>query len=270
MFISASPDPRPAGPLVMGASGCLGRALKRAWPAASLQPVWQSRDGAGGGVAWDILNAPPPHMPHISGVVVLAGVVHGSNADLAANTLLAQAGVDLGRRKRVPVLVASTQAVYGPQQGLLREDTPVLPQSDYGRAKLKMELAVAGPGVTCLRIGNVAGCDALAKAVAGGAVTLDRFADGRGPRRAMLTATDLVQVILALLALPQRPAVLNVARPGLVEMADLLTAAGVPFDWQSAGPEALPELALDVTLLQRIYKLPAVSATALVGKGGWL
>jgi nucleoside-diphosphate-sugar epimerase len=253
----------PVGPLIMGASGRLGRALAHVWPQTAPQPIWQNRDGAGGLLAWDILNAAPPDLPPISGVVVLAGITHGSPDELAANTSLAQAGVDLGCKLGVPVLVASSQAVYGPQQGLMREDMSLLTQSDYGRAKLAMEAAVAGPNVTCLRIGNVAGCDALTAGMARGSVVLDRFADGQGPRRAMLGPSDLRYVIQALLAVPVRPLVVNVARPGLVAMADMLRAAQCPFDWRDAPFGAMQE----VTLLQSICTMPAADAVDMVAQG---
>lgn len=257
-----------AGPLILGASGRLGRSLRRVWPADAPVPVWQTRDGAGGTLAWDILNAPVPALPPVGGIVVLAGVTAGTPADLALNTPLAQVGADLGARLGVPVLVASTQAVYGPQPGLLAEDTPPAPASDYGRAKLAMEAAVTAPHVTCLRIANVAGCDALAAGIRAGNVVLDRFADGQGPRRAMIGPADLARVLVALLAAEARPPVLNVARPGLVAMAEVLRAAGVPFDWRPAPAGALAELALDVTLLQGICPLPPADAGAMATQGG--
>ena len=254
------------GPLIMGASGRLGRALARVWDGPA--PVWQTRGGAGGTLAWDVLNAPAPDLPDISGIVVLAGVTAGTPDELALNTDLALAGAELGTRLGVPVLVASTQAVYGPQPGLLREDAPLMPASDYGRAKYAMEAAVAAPHVTCLRIGNVAGCDALAAGIARGGVELDRFADGQGPRRAMLGPRDLCHVIQGLLAANVRPPVLNVARPGLVAMADVLAAAGVAFNWRDAPKGALPELGQDVSLLQGICPLPAADAEDMAVQGG--
>ncbi|MBU0779629.1 MAG: sugar nucleotide-binding protein [Alphaproteobacteria bacterium] len=242
--------------------------MLRAWPRDVATPVLQTRDGAGGTLAWDVLKAPAPSLPLVSCVIVLSGVTRGSATDLAVNTSLARAGADLGHSLGVPVLVASTQAVYGVQRGLLREDAPLLPTSDYGRAKAAMEGAVAAPHVTCLRIANVAGCDALAAGIARGGLVLDRFADGQGPRRAMIGACDLAQVLVALMVAQVRPPVLNVARPGLVAMADVLEAADVPFVWRTAPAGALQELALDVTLLQGICALPLADARAMVVQGG--
>ena len=264
--MSSTPTSRP---LILGASGRLGQALARAWPADAPAPVLQTRSGAGGTLAWDILAEPAPDPGPIGGIIVLAGVTRGDAAALAVNTPLAQAAADLGARLGVPVLVASSQAVYGPRAGPLREDAPLAPAGEYGRAKAAMEVAVTGPHVTHLRIGNVAGCDALADAIARGPVTLDRFADGQGPARAMIGPRDLARVLLALLAAPARPRVLNVARPGLVAMADVLAAAGVPFGWRAAPPGALQALALDVTRLQAICPLPPGDAAAMVAQGGY-
>ena len=263
------PAPRalPHGPLILGGTGRLGRALARAWPATAPQPVWQSRDGAGGTLAWDILSAPAPDVPPVSGVIVLAGVLRGDSAALGLNTALAQAGCDLAAALGVPALVASSQAVYGPQPGLLSETAPCAPAGAYGQAKLAMERAVAAPHVTCLRIGNVAGCDTLADAVARPPVVLDRFADGQGPRRAMLGAADMTRALPALLAAADRPPVVNLARPGLVAMADLLDALGVPFGWRPAPPSALQALEMDVTLLQGICPLPDADAGAMADQG---
>jgi hypothetical protein len=99
-------------------------------------------------------------------------------------------------------------------------------------------------------------------------VVLDRFADGQGPRRAMLGPLDLCHVLQGLLAAPARPPVLNVARPGLVSMADVLMAAGVAFDWRASPKGALPELGLDVTLLQGIFSLPVADPGDMVVQGG--
>ena len=252
-----------ARPLILGGAGRLGRALAQVWPVEVPPPLYQSRNGASGTLPWDILNEPAPDLPPLSCIVVLAGVTQGSSAALALNTPLAQAGADLGMRLGVPVLIASSQAVYGPQQGLMREDSALKPWTDYGRAKAAMEAAVTGSHVTHLRISNVAGCDALAAAALRGGVKLDRFADGHGPRRAYVTPGDLAHVLIALAAANDRPRVVNIARAGTVAMADVLAAAGVSYDWIPAPWDAVPELALDVTLLQEIYPLPPVDAQVI-------
>ena len=170
------------------------------------------------------------------------------------------------------MLVASSQAVYGaPPGGVAGEDTPLAPLSDNGRTKRAVEEAVAGRA-TCLRIGNVVGCDMLLMNAARGPVTLDRLADGTSPARSYIGAGDLWAVITALLAHPAPPGTLNVARPGTVAMADLLRAAGLDWSWQEAGPAALPRLELDVHRLTEIVPLPAATPAALIAAaraGGW-
>lgn len=241
--------------LVLGSTGRVGRALRAVWPAA-VPVIWQSRHTTDtpDTVAWDMLNAPPPVLPDLGGVVALAGVTGGP--DLAQNTHLALAAAALG----APVLLASTQAVYGTPDGPASEITPPDPVTAYGHAKWAMERAVADqPHVTCLRIGNVAGCDGLAGAIARGPVVLDQFADGQGPRRMMITPAVLADVICTLLAHPApRHAVINIAQPGLVAMQAVLTAAGATWHWRPAPADALAALEMDVTLLQKyIPDLPA-------------
>ena len=273
--------PQGIGPLVLGGTGDMGRALRRCWPSGAPQGLWQQRPGRPAphppGLEWDILNAPPPaRLPAgLSGLLVLAGVTSGDATALARNTDLALAGVDLAQRAGLGrVLVASSQAVYGAVPGAAAEHTPCRPVNPYGAAKLAMEQALQGrPGVTILRIGNLAGSGALFRQAALGPVMLDRFADGQSPRRSYIGPAELARVILALLAHPDPlPPVLNVALPGAVAMSALLEAAGVGYAWQPAPPAALPEALLDVSLLRRHLDLPAADPARLVAEarqGGW-
>ncbi|MCB5200681.1 NAD-dependent epimerase/dehydratase [Loktanella sp. TSTF-M6] len=265
--------------LILGGTGKLGRALARVWP-DDLPALWQHRPDSAApttpAVAWDILNSPAPladlEQAGVTGILALAGYAGPEPDLLAQNTPLAQAAAHLGKTLGCRVLVASSQAVYGPRRGLLHESSACAPQGGYGAAKLAMEGTLAGQDhVTCLRIGNVAGCDALAAGIADATpenpVTLDRFADGQGPRRAMIGAADLMAMMPALFAAPDLPPVLNVARAGSVDMADVLDALGQPFVWRDAGPDALPDLRLDVTLLQGICAVPDADAAAMAQQG---
>jgi len=259
------------GPLILGGTGRVGRMLAAVWPDAPA-PLWQSRKG--GDVVWDILAQDAPALPQpISAVIVLAGVTRGTDAQLAQNTALAQAGAALAQRLGVRALIASSQAVYGRQTGVLSETIAPTPASAYGQAKLDMEQAVTGTHITHLRIGNVAGCDGLFGAMARGPVTIDQFPDGQGPRRMMIGPRDLAQVLAALCVAPDLPPVLNIARPNLIAMADMADAAGVAWGWQPAPATALPELAMDVTALSRIVAQTDTSAADLVAQaraGGWV
>ncbi len=252
------------GPLILGSAGHVGRALARVWPKD--QPAfWHSRRG--GDLAWDLLDDSPPALPGITGVVQLA-----RGADAAAEVALARAACDLGAAHGVPVLIASSQAVYGPQPGKVAEDTLCQPLGDYGAAKLAMEQAVAGRAC-CLRIGNVAGCDMLLMNAAKGRVTLDQLPDGTSPRRSYISAVGLGVVIRGLLAQPgPLPDVVNVAQSGTLAMGDLLRAACQSWDWRAAGPGVLASLELDVSRLMALVPLPAAEPQVLMAEAraaGW-
>lgn len=269
------------GPLILGATGLVGRALARVWPADAAPALWQHRPGAtpprsGAGLEWDILKTPLPELATTpSGMIVLAGVTAGDPAALALNTDLAQAAVAAARQAGIGrVLVASSQAVYGTALPRVSEATPCQPVSPYGRAKLDMEQALAGiAGVTLLRVGNVAGADSLLLAASKRVPVLDRFADGQGPLRSYIGPVTLARVLIRLLD-PELdlPPVLNVASPGLVAMSDLLVAARQPFSWTEAPPSALPRLELDVARLAALVPLEPVRADLLIEEarqGGW-
>ncbi|WP_172982787.1 NAD-dependent epimerase/dehydratase family protein [Roseovarius bejariae] len=271
------------GPLILGATGKVGRALAKVWPDGA--GLWQHRPGTarpviagypGQALEWDILGSAPPPLPRgISGMVVLAGVTDGDDTALERNTDLALAAVEAAKTAGIErVLVASTQAVYGTDSARVNEATPCKPTAPYGRAKRAMEIALSGlPGVTCLRLGNVAGCDSLFRAAQNGPVTLDRFPDGHGPRRSYIGPETLAHVLTRLLdpALTLPP-ILNVASPGLVGMDAILHAAQVPFETRAAPAHALKTLEMDVSKLLGLVPLPQVSAQSLVGevrRAGW-
>ncbi len=282
-----------ARPLLLGATGKVGRALRRVaaaglWPGPV--PLWQHRPGQGiagdDTLAWDILAGRDPRLPSgCRGVIVLAGVTEGDAAALALNTDLALAAVDLAARHGLgPVLIASSAAVYGRQGGALAETARLAPANTYGAAKAAMEAALAArlaalgpsaPPVCCLRIGNVAGADQLFAAMARGRVPLDRFADGQGPRRSYLGAADFARILAGLLAHDGAlPFAVNVAARGGVAMADILDAAGADWGWTPAPATALPDLRLDTTRLAGLLgaPLPEADAADLVAQarlGGW-
>jgi len=262
--------------VILGATGQVGQALARVWPASAPRGIWQHRPGVqadildifpGETLAWDILKDPAPVLPKTaSSMIVLAGVMGADEATLAQNTTLALAAVKAARMAGIArVLVASTQAVYGTDVAQVLEDDPCLPAAPYGRAKLAMEHALAPyPEVTCLRLGNVAGTDALFRAAARQPVTLDRFADGSSPRRSYIGPVTLAAVLLGLCdpAL-DLPPVLNVASPGVLDMHDVMTAAQVDLTTRAAPAGALACL----------VPLAPVTARGLIDearRGGWL
>ncbi len=251
-------------PLIFtGAGGRVGRLLRGVMPVGRV--TWVSRAAVmPGDVAWDDLLGDAP-----AGAVILhfAGAVRG---DLGLNRQLAQQVCGLQGVRHV--FVASSAAVYGPGDADLAEDRLPDAQSAYGAAKLAMEQAVQGPGVTLLRIGNVAGADALLGGlVAGGRCVLDPVAgqDG-GPHRSYIGPITFARVMLGLAerahAGADLPQVLNVAAPGAVAMADLLDAAGA--EWVYGAPKAsvVPRVVLDVQRLCRLVPVARATAAGLVAE----
>ncbi len=257
----------------MGATGAVGGALHAAWADAApagLRPLWQSRrDAAPGWLRWAPLDGPRPDLPPLEAVVVLSGVTPGADAPLSDNAALALAGLEAAAAAGARhVFLASSQAVYAPAGRPLTESDPIAPPTPYGMAKAEMEDAAArwrdaagpaAPGVTCLRIGNVAGADMLGRRMAAGLpVTLDRFADGCGPERSYIGAGGFARVLESLLeaALAGRelPFALNLAAPRPVAMEGLLRAWGCDWTWRRAPAGARQSVTLDVGPLCRLHR----------------
>jgi nucleoside-diphosphate-sugar epimerase len=250
--------------------------LRRHWRAPAIfQPLWQSRGAVTPGmVCFDPL-CPPDDLAlgSVDLVLGLAGVVPG-RGDPGDNIALGVAAVRLGARFGARrVFVASSAAVYGVSPGPLREAGPLAPAQPYGQAKRAMEQETARLGmelsmpVTALRIGNVAGADALL-AQDGPARALDRFADGQGPRRSYIGPQALARILAALMMRACQPApfpdCLNVALAGAVDMADLCAAAGFGVTWRPAPPEALDVVELDVARLASLVLVPKGCAVDIV------
>ncbi|MFT7058269.1 MAG: nucleoside-diphosphate-sugar epimerase [Pseudorhodobacter sp.] len=259
--------------LISGGTGRVGTVLRKSWPWAmrgGLRPIWQARDAKAGYLAWDILNAPCPDMVAGGVILALAGVTRGG--DLAQNTDLAlaacHAAASQGARH---VFLASSAAVYGASDAPLTEDAATAPAGAYGEAKLAMERAAldwhakAGPNapsLTILRIGNIAGLDALlGGAKPGLPVVLDPVAGSdEGPVRSYIGPVTLGAVLARLATVSAArealPTVLNIATPLPVTMAALLDAAGI--DWGFGAPRAaaIARVVLDTSRLQSLSRLP--------------
>lgn len=243
---------------VLGASGRLGRLLRAVWPADS-PAIWISRNAGDGLVQCDMLNEPDALVAllrDVRCVICLAGITHSSDEQMSQNTVLAEAAITASHKAGVEqVLLTSSAAVYGAQSGLLSEDDPCEPLSDYGRAKLEMERSGSALGrqfgiaVCSLRISNIAGADAILGGWREG-FELDRFDDGRTPRRSYIGAATLAQVLARLSKVEGLPHLMNVAAPGVVEMSDLLDAAGMPWHPRPAPASAIPTLALSTKRLE--------------------
>lgn len=255
--------------LVLGATGRIGGILHRVWPVGAAR--WQGRRIPPGADArhWvelDPLADPQALAAAAQGcrtVLCLAGVTHvrqAAGGNLHDNLTLARAAVTAGAAVGARVILASSAAVYGARGGLLAEETPLTPVSDYGRAKAGMETDAAalgarlGVSVTSLRIGNIAGSDAILGGWRPG-FALDRFADGRTPRRSYIGPVTLARVIGALCTTRILPGCLNVAAPGAVEMGALLDAAGLGWTARPAPDTAIAEVRLSVAALSDLVAL---------------
>ena len=267
--------------LVLGARGRIGGILRKCRPFG--QVVWQARRGSGvrpgpGWAMFDPLAAPEALARAASGacaILCLAGVVPGrggrGGGDLRDNIRLGEAAVRAGAGAGARVFLASSAAVYGNRAGVLTEDMALTPVSDYGRAKAEMEARGAALGaelgvrVCALRIGNIAGIDAILGGWHPG-FQLDRFADGRTPSRSYIGARSLARVLGDLMRADEVPQALNIAAPGMVEMGALLDAAGLAWAPRAPSRGAIPEVCLSTRALQRISPLARVDAAALVAE----
>lgn len=273
-----------AGVLVLGSSGKLGRMLRALW-SQGMGPhgpiYWQYRNNpAPGGLSWRPGGRPPAGLAPIRSIVALWGVTPGPGHDLAENRRLALAAMELAAALGAArVLHCSSAAVYPPGPVPLAEDAAGGRINAYGAAKLDMERALAdwqashphGPRACALRIANVAGADSLFSAIAAsaGEVTLDRFADGKGPWRSYVSVPALARVLAALLACPDAalPDVVNVALPRPLAMEALARAAGCRVAWRPAPEGAAPMVALDTARLARLVALKDESADEIIA--GW-
>lgn len=230
--------------IVTGATGRLGRMLRTFWPDAQ----WLSR-----GEAWPegkcgtILN--------------LAGVTD-PNGPLQDNITTAADAVAEGARRGARVFLMSSAAVYGAGARDFLETDALAPANAYGRAKAEME-ALAGEA-TILRLGNVAGADALLGR-ASGQVTLDPAGEA-GPERSYIGPATLARVLEALTCAPSLPRILNIAEPPPVAMSALLDAAGIPWKFGPERAGTIPRVGLDVTRLCAICPLPPADPARMVAE----
>lgn len=263
--------------LVLGGSGRLGGHLRNAWQrAGALRVVWQGRRpddfAAFGGptTVFDPLAAPEAlrqAMAATDAVLMLAGPTRGPAEALSVHRSLAALVLDLAGGR--PVFLASSAAVYGaPTQPLCREEDALAPLSDYGRAKVAMEAVAAGrPEAVVLRIGNVAGADALlGQPAPPGGRRLHVFPDGFAPRRSYIGPQALGRALSRLVRLSlggaALPGVINLALPGAVGMDALLRAAGEGWQADPAPPEAIATVELSVERALSLGLVPDLPVTA--------
>lgn len=253
--------------LVLGSGGKLGTLLRRAWPAdANLSGSWHTRD------QFDILsdhNKLAAACASHDCILVLAGVTKELGEQrFIDNARLARAVLKAAEGKRV--LLTSTAAVYGSQSGLLDERAEIKPISQYGISKAEMETeAAAFPNATCLRIGNVAGADALL-GQSRREYVVHQFSDDQFVSRSYIGPGNLVKVLKMLCTSKHDlPPILNVAIEGAVSMTALLNCAGLNWTAEPAPELAIPKVELDVTLLQNLLEPRLIRGSVETIIGDW-
>lgn len=257
--------------LITGGNGRIGRVLRATGMAIDgLHPIWQARRAAPGFLAWDILNEACPEGVAGGVVLALAGGTKHTGPDMALNAPLAMAACHAARKQGARhVFLASSAAVYGVSDTDFNEESPCAAVSAYGAAKLRMEREAivwhrgqAAPGLTLLRIGNIAGLDALLGGVLPGVpVVLDPVAGtDDGPVRSYIGPVTLAAVFAGLVRMAATgaalPLALNIAAPAPVGMAALLDAAELPWHFGAPNPKALARVALKTDRLHRLVPLP--------------
>lgn len=254
---------------VTGATGRLGRLLRRHWGAEGA--LWIGRRADGPVRAVD-LAMQPDALRGCDTVIHLAGPAAGADQPLGIHVDLAQSCARACRVSKVAHLVLmSSAAVYGRSPEPCHEDSAA-PISDYGQEKLRMEYASkawAGPelAVSVIRLGNVAGCDALLGQDLSLPPGIDRFADGSTPKRSYIGPATLARAMNRIAATPPAPwRVMNLAQPGAVAMGDLLDAASIPWNPRPAPDSAIASVTLDTTRAQDLLgaDLPLADASTII------
>lgn len=261
--------------LFVGASGRVGQMVSHHWQtfphAVEIVPQFR-RSGPPGSLIWDPLAGAqtlPDAMRGSRGfgaMVMLAGITPAAGRPFAMNRVLAEACLSAASEAGIKrVLLASSSAVYGIGDGApLSEQMPCRPTNDYGAAKLEMEKACLpwrelGMDLCCLRIGNVAGADALLRNVAMSApdmaVEIDIFEDGRGPVRSYIGPRSMAAVLQSLcLHADALPPVLNLAAPVPVSMEELADAVGHPWRKRRPSEQSHRNITLDCAALSLLHE----------------
>jgi UDP-glucose 4-epimerase len=254
--------------LVIGASGRVGRLLAKAWAQAGQGPCLQHRgaalDWSGPQLHWQPLSGDA--LPQGYAAMILLATARGDaalSAQLTKACLAAAQSAGIGK-----VLFASSSAVYGSNEGNpCAEDTPTHPLNAYGQSKLEAEAIAArystGMQITALRIGNVAGADALLTNPAR-PLLIDRFASGQGPLRSYVGPQTMARLLADLLEMPLPP-VLNFASTP-TRMQDLAEAAALPWRYQPAPETAQEHITLDLTRLAQLLPLPPQTAAQITAE----
>jgi len=260
-------------PLVItGASGRIGRLLLAGTRDGALVRTGRQA-GTGVDLVWD-LEGRAPTLPQGAVILHLAARLSGEGDLVAANLAMVRSVMRAAHASGAArVLLASSAAVYGAQARDGEEDGPTLPVSPYGRAKLTCEAAArAWAGtvpLTVLRIGNVPGADALLGRGRQAGVTLDPVpGSAAGPVRSWIGPLRLAEVIFGLTRRSRTalPLCINIASGPPLAMGDLLSAAGITWQFGPPRPLAVPRVVLCTRRLRAILPQAPVTAADLAAE----
>ncbi len=281
---------------LMGASGRVGRLIASAganrdspWHTVPLQyrrpqTLFHSRN-----IPWDVADGPDgllkwmDRFGALETLIVMAGVTPATSSDMTLNTVIAKAYLDAAMVAGIKrVLLASSSAVYGFGDGSpMSEAHSCAPVNTYGKSKLDMEAmarnvaADTNMEICCLRIGNIAGADAVllnaSKATPEAPLIIDCFPDGAGPLRSYIGPTQAGEV-LAKLACHQGalPSVLNLAGTAPIQMEELAIAAALPWRYATAPLTARQSITLDCSVLAALIDMPRGTHDAKMITLDWL
>lgn len=260
--------------VLLGASGRLGGILRMCWPNPA-DLISHSRYPRDGFVSFDQCLEPEraveairgaSNMINLSGVTPAHAAVSGDS--FALNTDLACAAVTTAKAAGVRrVFLISSAAVYGQAGGIQHEDMCCYPVSDYGRSKLGMERAAVslakavGQAVTVVRIGNVAGADAILGNWQEG-MQIDQLPDGSTPRRSYIGPETLTRIFHELTQATDLPDILNLSAPGSVAMGDLLNAADLAWSPRPAADGVIANVTLSTQRLEGYITFAPQNLTA--------
>lgn len=262
--------------LLIGSSGRVGQLVSQSFDLISsggVELVRQSRSGnpsSSKNLNWDPSAGPEALLAWIEefGSIdvfwMLAGVTGTQSSNLSQNAEIAEYILDaalIARPNRI--LLASSSAVYGfLSDAPYHESGECSPANLYGESKLLMEKVAesdkyADLEVSSLRIGNIAGADALvtnAKALAcGECLSIDMFANGLGPLRSYIGPMRFTQVLISLSRATTRlPKVLNIADNSPIYMETLAKGLGYNWRYKACSNEHIQNITMDTERLDAI------------------
>lgn len=260
--------------VLLGASGQLGQMCRLMWPLEE-DLICHSRNVLPGFVSFDqhlVSDTTRETLQNTRAIICLSGVTpkhaNQSGDAFSLNTDLALAAVRLAHAAGIGrVFLVSSAAVYGRAQGVLAENSVCEPVSAYGLAKLDMEHAALklandlGQPATVLRIGNVAGADAILGGWREG-MEIDELPNGHTPRRSYIGPQTLARVLHSLTCAVDLPDVVNVAAPGSVEMGAILDAAGLSWFPRKPSNDVIEKVELSTKCLERYVSFDTQDGTA--------